>query len=265
MPLLDHFHPPLSQRRGWEGFHNLWAACISTQLNGYLPRGYFADAQTHAGSRVEVDVGTYEDVPIPTGDALREAVDWDGNPLVSGGSVALATEPWTVPDVAGEFDAIFPDAVEVRVYSSSAGPVLIAAIALVSPANKDRDDHCGAFADKCLSFLRSGVGVVTVDIVTDRHADLTARILDGLNAPPQILRPTAASLTAAVYRPLRRLVPASTRPDEPFTDRLQVWVESLRVGGALPTVPLPLDKGQLLPLDLEASYSDALRQGRFPH
>ena len=28
MPLLDHFHPPVSERRSWEGFHGLWAAAL---------------------------------------------------------------------------------------------------------------------------------------------------------------------------------------------------------------------------------------------
>jgi hypothetical protein len=28
MPLLDHFHPPINQRRSWEGFHGLWAAAL---------------------------------------------------------------------------------------------------------------------------------------------------------------------------------------------------------------------------------------------
>ena len=29
MPLLDHFHPPLSQRRQWHSFHHAWAAVIA--------------------------------------------------------------------------------------------------------------------------------------------------------------------------------------------------------------------------------------------
>ena len=28
MPLLDHFHPPVSERRSWEGFHSLWVAAL---------------------------------------------------------------------------------------------------------------------------------------------------------------------------------------------------------------------------------------------
>src|SRR2546423_1908133 len=37
MPLLDHFHPPLSERRHWHSFHNSWATYLSSQLNGVLP------------------------------------------------------------------------------------------------------------------------------------------------------------------------------------------------------------------------------------
>jgi hypothetical protein len=41
MPLLDHFHPPLLDRRHWEGFHGRWAAAISDALNEDLPPEYF--------------------------------------------------------------------------------------------------------------------------------------------------------------------------------------------------------------------------------
>lgn len=33
MPLLDHFHPPLSMERPWEGIHSTWVSTIATQLN----------------------------------------------------------------------------------------------------------------------------------------------------------------------------------------------------------------------------------------
>jgi hypothetical protein len=46
MPLLDHFHPPVSQRRSWEGFHGLWAAALVEKLNqDVLAEEYFADMQ----------------------------------------------------------------------------------------------------------------------------------------------------------------------------------------------------------------------------
>ena len=59
MPLLDHFHPPVSERRSWEGFHSLWAATLVEKLNrDILGDEFFADMQVHVGSQVEVDVAT---------------------------------------------------------------------------------------------------------------------------------------------------------------------------------------------------------------
>lgn len=44
MPLLDHFHPPLSDTRHWGSFHARWAAAIADELNErLLPAGYYAD------------------------------------------------------------------------------------------------------------------------------------------------------------------------------------------------------------------------------
>jgi hypothetical protein len=51
MPLLDHFHPPVSERRRWEGFHGLWAAALVEKLNqDVLADEYFADMQVHTGA-----------------------------------------------------------------------------------------------------------------------------------------------------------------------------------------------------------------------
>src|SRR5205807_7753588 len=62
MPLLDHFHPPVSERRRWEGFHGLWAAALVEKLNrDVLAEEYFADMHVHVGSQVEIDVATLEE------------------------------------------------------------------------------------------------------------------------------------------------------------------------------------------------------------
>jgi len=62
MPLLDHFHPPLSDRRHWHAFHNSWATYVSSQLNALLPEGYFAEANVQYG--IEIDVATFEESDI---------------------------------------------------------------------------------------------------------------------------------------------------------------------------------------------------------
>ena len=56
------FHPPVSERRSWEGFHGLWAAALVEKLNrDVLGEEYYADMQVHIGSQVEVDIATLEE------------------------------------------------------------------------------------------------------------------------------------------------------------------------------------------------------------
>src|SRR3954447_16862628 len=78
MPLLDHFHPPLSPRRHWESFHVTWAGAIADALNeDLLPDGYFAEEHAHAGARIEIDMATFPDEPpagrVPSSNARQES------------------------------------------------------------------------------------------------------------------------------------------------------------------------------------------------
>ena len=59
MPLRDHFHPPLSERRKWHSFHHAWATVIAFDLNHRLPPGYFADPNVQYG--IEIDVAAFEE------------------------------------------------------------------------------------------------------------------------------------------------------------------------------------------------------------
>jgi len=125
MPLLDHFHAPLAPRRHWESFHVNWAGAMADVLNEeLLPDGYFAEEHAHLGPRVEIDMATFAESP--------------GDP---GGAAPVATLPartWTPPAAALVLPAAFPDRFEVLIFESEAGATLVAAIELVSPANKDR-------------------------------------------------------------------------------------------------------------------------------
>ena len=61
MPLLDHFHPPVSNGLpSWKSFHSCWAVAIMERLHQILPRRYKAVVQTHLGSYVEADVAEFE-------------------------------------------------------------------------------------------------------------------------------------------------------------------------------------------------------------
>jgi len=147
--------------------------------------------------------------------------------------------------------AIFPDSPEVLVFSREAGPTLVAAVELISPGNKDRADYRRAFAAKCASYLHQGVGLMVVDIVTNRQANLHNELVELLTAGADSLLP-AEPLYAVAYRPVRR----------PDSGHLEVWPATLAVGQALPVLPLALDKGVCVPLDLEATYTEACRRRR---
>src|SRR5262245_61858044 len=161
MPLLDHFHPPLQGQRHWEGFHGWWAAAIAGNLNEHLlPEDYFAEFQVSLGTRIEVDVATFTEEETPAAAAPN------------GPATAVQTQVWAPPRPTAVFPALFPDDFEVQVFSRVAGPTLVAAIELVSPRNKDRHEARQAFAAKCAAYLQRGIGLIIVDTVTSRHANL---------------------------------------------------------------------------------------------
>src|SRR5260370_42395164 len=69
---------------------------------------------------------------------------------------------------------------EIRVYQDLGGAELRAAIELISPANKDRAGSRRTFAAKCAGYLKHGISVVIVDIVTSRTANLHEELFDTL-------------------------------------------------------------------------------------
>src|SRR5207244_2724219 len=61
MPLLDHFHPPLSSERRWESFHSSWATKIADALTErWLPPNYIAEEHAHLGPAIEIDVAALQ-------------------------------------------------------------------------------------------------------------------------------------------------------------------------------------------------------------
>ncbi len=243
MPLLDHFHPPLESRRRWESFHGLWAGAMAGALNlTLLPPGYFAEVQVHVGAHVEVDVAAFEELSYAS-TARRER---------EGGTATLEAPAWAPPALV--MPALFPDDIEVQVYSSEGGPTLVAAVELISPGNKDREEARRAFAAKCSSYLQRGIGLVIIDIVTNRRGNLHDELVRLLGYGDEFLFPTGPPLYAVAYRPLRR----------GETNQTDVWLAPVAVGAALPILPLALRRGPCLPLDLEATYLDTCRRSRLP-
>lgn len=242
MALQDHFRPPLSERRHWHAFHNAWATYISSDLNQRLPEGYFAEANMQFG--IEIDVAAFEEAGSETTCDASSGDHIDDSP--TGESAG-----WTVPAPTDTVPiAIIIDTVEVLVFNREAGPTLAGVIELVSPAHKDRPTHRDAFASKCAVYIQQGMGLVVVDMVTDRRANLHNKLLARLRAPGVV--PWEADLYAVAYRPVNRAGQPS----------LDMWQATLTVGGSFPTLPLWLRGNLCLPVDLDATYHRTCREQR---
>lgn len=224
MPLFDHFQPPMSKARHWDSILARWASAVADRLDqDWLPDGYFAEFHVHVGGRL--DVATEECQP---------------------------PQSWTPPPPDARIPAIFPDVVELLVFHAEAGRSLVAAVEFVTPANKDRPEARRGFAARCASYLQDGIGLIVIDIVTSRKANLH----DELVALMEIRDPATiahkATLYAAAYRPTRGQ----------SHEAIDVWLATLAVGEVLPVLPLSLRSGPCVPLDLEATYADLCRKIR---
>jgi hypothetical protein len=240
MPLLDHFHPPLHGPRRWEGFHHAWATVIAQHLNQEaLPPGYFAEPEISVGPELEIDVATLE---------LTHPGRADGGSATAGYSPPR-------PRIAAKVDFARLDSYEVRVYQDLGGAELRAAIELISPANKDRAGSRRTFAAKCAGYLKHGIAVVIVDIVTARRANLHAELFDTLGVKS---RRAAWRSSTGLYAVAYRAVTARKAP------RVEAWPERLALGETLPVLPLWLALDLCVPVRLEESYVATCRSLRIP-
>jgi hypothetical protein len=239
MPLRDHFRPPLSLRKSWESVHHGWAFVIAQMLNGSILTDRFeSDSNIHRGPQIELDVATDEE-------------DREPSPFVmhgTGGGVATQAQIYAppAPPLAAEVVMADADTFEIDVYKQEGGWKLVAAIELVSPANKDRSSHRRAFATKVAAYLQQGVSVVTVDIVTERNANLHDDISNALRLPDALDWAAPTGLSAVCYRLLRA----------EGKERLEMWPHALALGAELPTVPLWLEPNLAVPLELELTYTN---------
>ena len=132
------------------------------------------------------------------------------------------------------------------VFDQARNRQLVAAIEIVSPANKDRPESRRAFVAKCAALLQKSVCVSIVDLVTIRHFNLYCDLLEmighsdpAFQSPPEIYAATCRN-------------------------RKSAWAYQLRVGEQLPTLPIWLNESTCVSLDLESSYSKTCKALRLP-
>lgn len=237
MALQDHFHPPLSTRRHWHAFHNAWATYIASDLNHRLPEGYFAEPNVQFG--IEIDVATFE-----------ESLAGESNylPKNAGQENSLPWEP-PIPNQTVPFQPV-SEAVEINIFHEEAGPILAGAIELVSPANKDRPSNRSTFVSKCEGYLQQGLGLIIVDVVTVRTANLHNELL------ANIVTAKVPLMNASLYTTAYQVAKHHTK------SCLDIWQQPLEIGQTLPIMPLWLRGAICLPIDLGSIYELTCQEQR---
>jgi hypothetical protein len=237
MPLIDLAR--VNRSRGlftWETVNSGWAGNITQALNDLLPAGFVAVESARFGSRLEMDVGTFEE-------------ESGLSPPSGNGSVALQT--WAPPGPVRVVPANIPDQYELRIFENE-GNRLVAAVELVSPSNKDRPAERRAFVAKCAGYLKDGVSLAIVDTVTTRRFNLYHELMELLEESQPDSELETSPLYAVSFRPVER--------DAKY--EIDIWGQPLRVGEPLPTLPLRLTGDTFVPVELEPTYSETLRRRR---
>ncbi len=241
MPLRDHFDASADDTATWQELHAMWPAMIVLHLTRILPKGYVAAPRVHIGKEMEIDLAALE---RPGAGPTGRRADKNGN---GGGATAVVAPP--VPTV--EFDSAWPDqdTFETRVYETSRGRRLVAAIELVSPANKDRPDNRRAFVTKCAALLQNGVSVSIVDLVTSCEFNLGTDLMELIRRSDPIFSPDPPPIYTVTCR---------ARTQDRRT-KVAVWANHLAVGKELPALPIWLTEELSVILDLETSYEETCR------
>lgn len=258
MPLRDHFRPPLDERRHWQGLHGQWPAMLVLDLSKRLPPRYVAEPQVRLGTTVEIDAATFGE----EGEEQQEAFE----PATHAEEGGVATAVWAPPRPTLSVKTSFPeqDEYEVRVFDKAPTLRLVAAVEIVSPANKNRPEHrraFRAFVDKCLNLLVRGVSVALVDLVTSRQSNLYGELLASIGHEDPAHTPGQPPVYAAACRRRREPIGngSERRPRGAPAWRLEAWAHALEIGRPLPTLPLWLADDLAVPLELEATYEETCR------
>ncbi len=212
-------------------FHSSWITHLKESLNnGLLPEGYYAQSEQHAG-RTIADILTLSTRTPPPNDQA---------------GVALADAP---PRVS--FKMVADDATSYRVARRTvtirhrSGRQVIAMIEVVSPGNKDGQQHLRQFTDKAVNAIRQGIHLLVVDLHSPGPFDpegIHGVIWDEVGGSFEL--PANRRLTLVAY--LAEQLP-------------EAFVEPVAVRMELPEMPVFLNSDRYVSVPLEETYMEAYR------
>jgi hypothetical protein len=161
---------------------------------------------------------------------------------------------YTPPVATLSMPLSFPEEYRVEVRDTMRASRILGVIELVSPGNKDDNEARETFAGKCLSYLAKGIGLVVIDIVTDRLANLHNFLVKLAKHDAMFEMEGSPPIYASAYRPVHR-------KNEDMAD---LWLSKLAIGSPLPIMPLSLKEFGTVGLNLESTYMEACERSRIP-
>jgi hypothetical protein len=219
--------------RGWDSVHLVWLAQLLDWVQPRLPAGYRAYLGAVPALTVDVPNGR-PDVSVRHGPATPAETPSTGPP---------SPEYEAEQEIVATFTVDPQRALHIDLHG-----LLIAALEIISPRNKDRPAARERYLGRYAGYLRQGVHLLLVDVLP-RPAGFS--FADALAANLGFTQPPCPAPCAASYR-VGEPVPEGTV--------LGVWLRPLLVGQPLPVAPLALSPDLRIPVDLEHTYREAARR-----
>jgi hypothetical protein len=222
----------------FHAFHTTWITGLYTALNsGLLPKGYYALSEQHTGHGVADILALHSDPPSSTPRADN------------GGGLLVADAPPRVRQ-RQRIEQVPAELRRTLAIRHVTRHRLVAMIEIVSPANKDRARHVDDFAYKAVDALGVGVHLLLVDLFPPGRHDpggMHAAIRQRLEKADEPIADVPAD------EPLALVAYESTPPS------IEMYIERLCVGRALPDMPLFLRPDLYVNVPLESTYQAAYR------
>ena len=159
-------------------------------------------------------------------------------------SPAAGASPHTAP-------ARFTDRVAVTVTDTQRGGTVAAVVLFVTPDHKVDSDGALAFAVRAAGFMSGGAGVVIVDAAPG-PASWATHLHSLTGVYPIARRPRGPEAPILVVHP----------EVQNGAEQFGVWHHTVAADSPLPTVHVPIRGAVSINLDLEGTYSEALRSDR---
>jgi len=218
MPILDHLTPEISDIAPFESFHSAWTTYIVENLNEILPEGFLAIPQTSIGAR-EVDVRA---------DKIRGR----------GQSLKGSYQPQLPVTTRTEFPSTFEVFVD---YIERGRHITVGAIEILSRANRD------SFVAKCENLIARNVSLIIVDVLELPFFNLHNQLLRAVKATGGYIEENSENpLYCAAYR--------KQPHGESNVGIVDIWHSPLKIGDALPELPLYITSEVAVPVNFEESY-----------